>query len=137
MYKTEVTPQFQVVSPSEGSKFVEGLTLYSLTRHPEIVPWLQGSVHVDFLEFHKADTYEVNKKEEEVSIALLIIFVPLLPLVTIKRQRYVNNVEIILKYNSLQCTINKKTQKHRSKLKGKVKTRSLFVNMSIGHLYLL
>ena len=44
-------PYFNRVTPSEGGKYLEAMVLYCLIHHPDIVPWLGGSIHPDLLEF--------------------------------------------------------------------------------------
>ena len=45
------TPVFRRVTPGEGQKYFDLIVQHCLNQHSEIVPWLQGTIHSDFLEF--------------------------------------------------------------------------------------
>ena len=45
------TPVFRRVTPGEGQKYFDLIVQYCLNHHSEIVPWVQGTIHSDFLEF--------------------------------------------------------------------------------------
>ena len=49
--KASKEPVFRRVTPGEGQKYFDLIILYALTNHSELVPWLNGTIHSDFLEF--------------------------------------------------------------------------------------
>lgn len=49
--KASKEPVFKRVTPGEGQKYFDLIILHALTNHSELVPWLNGTIHSDFLEF--------------------------------------------------------------------------------------
>lgn len=59
--KSSKEPVFRRATPGEGQKYFELIVQYALNHHSEIVPWLNGTIHSDFLEFKPEFLKRENK----------------------------------------------------------------------------